>query len=108
MNLSSSWELIFSFVAGFILTSLIFTAGVHFTVGQQTCELAESIEEDSEPDNSISQSPSSIISTESACMTLGERWKNSLTSNPVYTPYFWVISVGGGLLGFSAAYYRQN
>lgn len=88
------------FLAGFLVFSFVFTSLMHFTVGQDICQLSESLEAEG-------SDAANIISSESSCPGLFERWITAL-SNPLVQPFFWTVSILGGILSSGIYWYRER
>jgi hypothetical protein len=81
--------------------SLVLAAFSHLTVGQQTCELVKSA-------NTDSSATSALPGTDEACRGFLERWVDSLAAGPVPMPYYWILSLLGGLAAAGTIYYRDS
>lgn len=95
-------KLFLAFFTGFLTFSLIFTAIMHYTVGQDVCQMAKSLES-----TNMGAGASNIMSPEDACLSLFERWTMALTISPLYHPYFWLVSLAGGLMS-TGIYWRRE
>lgn len=100
--LSRKIKLFLTFLAGFLVFSLIFTVIFHYTVGHDVCQMAKSVDS-----TGINTGMSDIMSAEDTCLTLSERWLMALTTSPLYQPYFWLASLTGGLLS-TGIYWRRE
>jgi len=85
------------FLTGFLLLSLAFTVFSHITVGQETCELAQS-----------SDGPIASVNEDIACTSIPSKWINFVSDNPRYNLFFWLTSLIGGTIGAGTAYYRNE
>ena len=103
MNASNlSKKHILGLFIGFLAVSLAFNAAIHFTVGEETCELSESLEA-----NNNSQL-GNILSSENACPTFSERWVASISRGPLYQPFFYFFSCLGGIVGLGVSYFMEE
>ena len=100
-NLYGKIEFLLLFLAGSLIFSLSFAIVAHYTVGQDICQLAEGLE-------ATGPDAAQIISPESSCPGLLERWASALTTPLTYQPLFWTVTIFGGLLSTGIYWYREK
>ena len=100
-NLYGKIKFLSVFLAGSLFFSFSFTILAHYTVGQDICQLAEGLE-------ATGPDAAQIMSSESSCPGLLERWTDNLTASVTYHPLFWTVTILGGLLSAGIYWYREK